>query len=371
MILLISTLGVKSAHASQKNLDLTLDTGFMGRPVSLELFGSAIRLSWDATALLKPTKIVLMQSDDGSFGFFAEDASAFASGSKMSVLIKSDISKDPAFRIDANGSTTSIPALSEGQGLMAEVAIASRMSILAVSDAEVQPKTVANESSSLVLTDKSVELTLDSGFVDRPVSLDLFGGELTVSWDKKTLLKPTKLTVTMAIGGVWRDQNAAANAVNIRFEDPSAISAAGVMNIRHRALRPPTATERPDVNILAASTSTRKAVFSGTRISYTVPASSDSGFAPVYCSGIMRTGTASWYRYKNCLCAASPDVPKGTKLKVSRQDDPSVSVIVTVNDYGPDRSIHPERVIDLDRVAFSKIGNPRGGVLDVTVEKAE
>jgi rare lipoprotein A (peptidoglycan hydrolase) len=61
-------------------------------------------------------------------------------------------------------------------------------------------------------------------------------------------------------------------------------------------------------------------------------------------------------------------VPKGTKLKVSRQDDPSRFVIVTVNDYGPDRKKHPERAIDLDKVAFTKIGNPRGGVLAVTVE---
>jgi len=83
---------------------------------------------------------------------------------------------------------------------------------------------------------------------------------------------------------------------------------------------------------------------------------------------IMEVGTASWYRYRYCDCAASPDWPKGTKLKVVNLDDSS-SVTVTVNDYGPDRSVHPDRAIDLDVVAFKKIASKWLGLIKVKVEK--
>jgi len=79
-------------------------------------------------------------------------------------------------------------------------------------------------------------------------------------------------------------------------------------------------------------------------------------------------GKASWYAYKGCLCAASPDYPKGTKLRVSRVNEPESFVDVVVNDYGPDRSIHPERVIDLDLVAFERLVPRTWGVVDVKVE---
>jgi hypothetical protein len=83
---------------------------------------------------------------------------------------------------------------------------------------------------------------------------------------------------------------------------------------------------------------------------------------------VPETGKASWYAYKGCDCAASPDYPKGTFLVVSRADDPARSVTVRVNDYGPDRSIHPDRVIDLDSVAFKKLASLGAGVIDVTVK---
>ncbi len=87
----------------------------------------------------------------------------------------------------------------------------------------------------------------------------------------------------------------------------------------------------------------------------------------VFSGKIMEEGVASWYAWKNGDFAASPDYPKGTKLKVTNIANRE-SVIITVNDYGPDRSIHPERVIDLDKVAFNKIANPRMGLIDVSVE---
>jgi hypothetical protein len=77
---------------------------------------------------------------------------------------------------------------------------------------------------------------------------------------------------------------------------------------------------------------------------------------------ILEIGDASWYGYKGCLCAASPDYPKGTVLNV-KDLDTQKEVQVTVNDYGPDRSIFPMRVIDLDKVAFKELGWLGYGVL--------
>lgn len=83
---------------------------------------------------------------------------------------------------------------------------------------------------------------------------------------------------------------------------------------------------------------------------------------------IMTSGVASWYEYKDCDCAASPDFPKGTQLLVTSASDPAKSVVVTINDWGPDRSVFPDRVIDLDVDAFKKIGNYRTGTMAVLVE---
>lgn len=84
-------------------------------------------------------------------------------------------------------------------------------------------------------------------------------------------------------------------------------------------------------------------------------------------------GRASWYKYKNGNYAASPDFPKGSRLRVYL-DDPQVTskraefVEVEVNDYGPDRSLHPDRVIDLDKVAFGKLAPLSYGTIKVRVE---
>lgn len=80
-------------------------------------------------------------------------------------------------------------------------------------------------------------------------------------------------------------------------------------------------------------------------------------------------GQASWYAYKNGLYAASRDFPKGTKLKVTNQAGGAYqgkSVIVEVNDYGPE--IKTGRIIDLDKVAFKQIGLTSSGVLPVRIE---
>jgi len=82
----------------------------------------------------------------------------------------------------------------------------------------------------------------------------------------------------------------------------------------------------------------------------------------------MTAGDASWYAYKKCLCAASPDFPKGTYVRVTRSDDPSKTVVVRINDYGPERDKFPKRAIDLDKVAFAELASTRAGVIQVNVE---
>jgi len=82
---------------------------------------------------------------------------------------------------------------------------------------------------------------------------------------------------------------------------------------------------------------------------------------------VMTVGQASWYKYKEGLFTASPDFIKGTALRVYNTDN-GKSVDTIVNDYGPDRKIFPNRVVDLDRVAFSKIASLGEGVINVRIE---
>lgn len=80
----------------------------------------------------------------------------------------------------------------------------------------------------------------------------------------------------------------------------------------------------------------------------------------------VKNGIASWYAYKKCLCAASRDFKKGTRLKVSRLST-GKSIEVVVNDYGP--QLWTGRIIDLDKVAFQALGASLGaGLMPVRVE---
>jgi len=82
---------------------------------------------------------------------------------------------------------------------------------------------------------------------------------------------------------------------------------------------------------------------------------------------IMSVGGASWYAYQGGDFAASPDFPKGSILNITNIEN-GLSVKVEVNDWGPDRSLHPDRVIDLDKVAFQKIASLRDGIINVDIE---
>ncbi|MFA5155063.1 MAG: RlpA-like double-psi beta-barrel domain-containing protein [Patescibacteria group bacterium] len=82
---------------------------------------------------------------------------------------------------------------------------------------------------------------------------------------------------------------------------------------------------------------------------------------------LMTVGTASWYKFKDGLFAASPDLSKGSVVRVYNLAN-GKSVDVTINDWGPDRGRHPDRVIDLDKVAFSRIASPADGLISVRLE---
>lgn len=84
-------------------------------------------------------------------------------------------------------------------------------------------------------------------------------------------------------------------------------------------------------------------------------------------SDILTVGTASWYKFKNGLFAASPDFIKGTVLRVHNLANGKF-VDVTINDFGPERAKHPDRVIDLDYIAFKKIASPGAGLINVKIE---
>ena len=87
----------------------------------------------------------------------------------------------------------------------------------------------------------------------------------------------------------------------------------------------------------------------------------------LYSPDTLTVGAASWYKYKNGLFTASPDFAKGTVLRVYNLAN-GKSVDVVVNDFGPERDKHPDRVVDLDYVAFSKIASPGAGLISVRIE---
>lgn len=82
---------------------------------------------------------------------------------------------------------------------------------------------------------------------------------------------------------------------------------------------------------------------------------------------VMGQGDASWYAYKGGNFAASPDFPKGSIIRVYNLANDKY-VDVEINDFGPDRSIFPNRIIDLDKEAFKKIASPAAGIIQVKIE---
>lgn len=82
---------------------------------------------------------------------------------------------------------------------------------------------------------------------------------------------------------------------------------------------------------------------------------------------INTVGKSSWYAYKNGNFAASIDFPKGSKLRVYNLDN-NKSVDVVINDFGPERDKFPDRILDLDKVAFKKLASVSTGVINIRVQ---
>ena len=90
------------------------------------------------------------------------------------------------------------------------------------------------------------------------------------------------------------------------------------------------------------------------------------GRASYYADSLAGNRTASGERYDPAaLTAASPDLPFGTRVRVTRLDT-GASVVVRVNDRGPfrDRS----RILDLSRAAAERLDMIRAGVVRVRAE---
>ena len=80
-------------------------------------------------------------------------------------------------------------------------------------------------------------------------------------------------------------------------------------------------------------------------------------------------GKASWYSHHGGLYAASPDYKLGSRIRVFATGSLNPKFIdITVTDHGPDRSKHPDRVLDLDKVAFSKLALPSEGIIPIRIE---
>lgn len=87
-------------------------------------------------------------------------------------------------------------------------------------------------------------------------------------------------------------------------------------------------------------------------------------------------GQASWYDYQlasgwssvgHKVCA-SRDFPKYTYLLVTELEH-YYQTVCYVTDYGPDDSVHPDRIIDLSSTAFVELAPIELGTIMVRVQK--
>lgn len=204
---------------------------------------------------------------------------------------------------------------------------------------------------------ETMVLHIDEGFLGHPVTLDLFDNTVQVSWGAGDVLAPGDMIVTRT----------SSTEISIEWSSSYVLGPKGIAV----GFRLSTSSSPFDVAVVEI-----QKPFSHWRAQ---PTSIISGFASARIGAEgrirlklspkgMRMGTATWYKYKQCNCAASPDFPKGTELLVRSVDRPEKTVVVRVNDYGPDRSLFPTRVIDLDAVAFTLLSPLSAGVIRVTVE---
>jgi serine-type D-Ala-D-Ala endopeptidase (penicillin-binding protein 7) len=92
-----------------------------------------------------------------------------------------------------------------------------------------------------------------------------------------------------------------------------------------------------------------------------------SRLAILYNDKVDLEGEASWYSFRNGNFAASADFPRGSKIRVYNLENDKY-IDVTINDYGPDRKVFPNRIIDLDKIAFNQIASPGAGLINIRLE---
>lgn len=80
----------------------------------------------------------------------------------------------------------------------------------------------------------------------------------------------------------------------------------------------------------------------------------------------IKKGVATWYSYKRGLFAASTKFKKGAKIRVINKANKK-HVDVIINDYGPNSKKHPNRILDLDKVAFKKIASLKTGIINIII----
>lgn len=91
----------------------------------------------------------------------------------------------------------------------------------------------------------------------------------------------------------------------------------------------------------------------------------ESGQASFYADKFQDRKTASGQLYKhNLKTAAHKKVPFGSNVRVTNKSN-GKSVVVKINDRGP---FVKGRIIDLSKSAFSSIGNPSSGLINVKIE---
>lgn len=91
----------------------------------------------------------------------------------------------------------------------------------------------------------------------------------------------------------------------------------------------------------------------------------EQGIASFYAMKFLLRRTASGERFNQlALTAAHRTLPFGTKVRVTNLGN-NRSVVVKINDRGP---FVQDRIIDLTRYAFSRIGNTEQGLIRVKIE---
>lgn len=79
-----------------------------------------------------------------------------------------------------------------------------------------------------------------------------------------------------------------------------------------------------------------------------------------------KTGHASWLRYQQDDTCATRDWKRGTKLRIVHTITRAEALCV-VRDYGPDASVFPDRIVDLNYKTFAQLAPLSVGVIPVEV----